>query len=77
MQTHLSKSQRQLIQLFALGYTDGEIACKMALSADQLQCAFANICSRLKVADRIELLLMAWSTTHLRYGRLSNFFRSG
>jgi DNA-binding NarL/FixJ family response regulator len=72
MQTQLSTSQRQLIRLFALGYTDGEIARKMALSPDQLQGTFADVCSQFKVADRIELLLMMWSSRrHLRYVRSS------
>ena len=63
MQRQLSSSQRQLIRLFASGHTDSEIARTMALSPEQLQCAFSNICHQLKVADRIELLLMMWSHT--------------
>ena len=61
MQAHLNNSERQLIRLFARGHTDGEIARTMALTPEQLQCAFANICRQLKVGDRIELLLMMWS----------------
>ena len=63
MQRQLSNSQRQLIRLFASGHTDGEMAHTMALSPEQLQCAFSNICRQLKVADRIELLLLMWSFT--------------
>lgn len=63
MQRHLNNSQRHLIRLFARGYTDGEIARTMALSPEQLQIAFSNICHQLDVVDRIELLLMMWSST--------------
>ena len=63
MQRQLSNSQRHLVRLFARGYTDGEIAHAMALSPEQLQCAFSNICHQLQVTDRIELLLMMWSFT--------------
>ncbi len=63
MQRQLSNSQRHLIRLFARGYTDGEIARTMALSPEQLQIAFSNICHQLDVADRIELLLIMWAST--------------
>ena len=62
MQIQLSSSQRQLIRLFALGYTDGEIARRMALSPDQLRGAFSDVCGQFKVVDRVELLLMLWSS---------------
>ena len=71
MQRQLSNSQRHLIRLFARGYTDGEIARTMALSPEQLQIAFSNICNHLEVADRIELLLMMWAATGRGKGQVS------
>ncbi|HKW65764.1 MAG TPA: LuxR C-terminal-related transcriptional regulator [Terriglobales bacterium] len=71
MQRSLSDSQRHLIRLFARGYTDGEIARTMALSPEQLQIAFSNICRQLQVADRIELLLMMWAATGRAQGQVS------
>ncbi len=71
MQRQLSNSQRHLIRLFARGYTDGEIARTMALSPEQLQVAFSNICHQLDVEDRIELLLMMWASTGRSKGQVS------
>ena len=71
MQPQLSNSQRHLIRLFARGYTDGEIARTMALSPEQLQIAFSNICHQLEVANRIELLLMMWAATGHAKGQVS------
>jgi DNA-binding CsgD family transcriptional regulator len=71
MQPHLSNAQRHLIRLFARGYTDGEIARTMALSPEQLQSAFSNICRQFAVADRIELLLMMWSSIGRSKGQFS------
>jgi DNA-binding NarL/FixJ family response regulator len=71
MQRQLSNSQRHLIRLFARGYTDGEIARTMALSSEQLQVAFSNICHQLEVADRIELLLMMWAAAGRGNGQVS------
>jgi DNA-binding NarL/FixJ family response regulator len=71
MQRQLSDSQRHLIRLFARGHTDGEIARTMALSPEQLQIAFSNICHQLEVADRIELLLMIWAAAGRGKGQVS------
>lgn len=57
-----STSQQELIRLLAKGYTDSEIARKMALSPDQLERAFSNLCDRLNVANRIELIVLIWSS---------------
>jgi DNA-binding NarL/FixJ family response regulator len=66
MPLQLSTSQQELIHLLAKGYPDSEIARKMALSRDQLQRAFSDICDRLNVADRIELILLIWSSDGFR-----------
>jgi DNA-binding NarL/FixJ family response regulator len=57
-----STSQQELIRLLAKGYGDGEIGRKMALSRDQLQRACSDLCDQLNVADRIELVLLIWSS---------------
>ena len=62
-----STSQQQLIRLLAEGYADSEIARKTALTPDQLQRAFSGLCTRLHVADRLELILLIWSS----HGRVS------
>jgi DNA-binding NarL/FixJ family response regulator len=76
MQRQLSNSQRHLIRLFARGYTDGEIARTMALSPEQLQIAFSNLCHQLDVADRIELLLVMWASTGRGKGQVSKQIES-
>jgi DNA-binding NarL/FixJ family response regulator len=76
MLRQLNNSQRHLIRLFARGYTDGEIARTMALSPEQLQIAFSNICHQLEVADRIELLLMMWASAGRGKGRFAKQARS-
>ncbi len=71
MRTQLNSSHRHLLHLLALGYTDGEIAHEMALSPDQLHCAFSDVCRQLQVPDRIELLLMLWSSGGVKKIRVS------
>jgi DNA-binding CsgD family transcriptional regulator len=57
-----SVSQQQLIRLVAKGYADSEIAGKMGLSRNQLQRAFSDLCDQLNVANRLELILLVWSS---------------
>lgn len=71
MPLQFSTSQQQLIRLLAEGYADSEIAHKMALSRDQLQRAFSDLCDQLNVADRIELILLLWSSDGFRPKRSS------
>ena len=61
MPVPFNASQQQLIRLIEKGYTDGEISRKMALSTDQLQHALSEMCRELKVASRLELILVIWS----------------
>lgn len=61
MPVAFNASQQQLIRLIEKGYTDGEISRKMALSTDQLQHALSEMCRELKVASRLELILVIWS----------------
>jgi DNA-binding CsgD family transcriptional regulator len=58
----MSTSQQRLLRLLAMGTTDSEIARKMALDPDQLQKAFSGLCAQLNVADRVELILLIWSS---------------
>jgi DNA-binding NarL/FixJ family response regulator len=64
-----STSQQELIRLLAKGYADSEIGRKMALTDDQLQRAFSGLCAQLGVADRLELILLIWSS----YGHVSAY----
>ena len=57
-----SASQQLLLRLVAKGYADSEIACKMGLSRTQLQRAFSGLCDQLNVANRLELILLVWSS---------------
>ncbi len=61
MPVPFNASQQQLIRLIEKGYTDGEISRKMALSNDQLQHVLSEMCKKVKVASRLELILMIWS----------------
>lgn len=58
----VSTSQQQLIRLVAKGYADSEIGRKMELSRNQLQRAFSDLCDELNVANRLELILLVWSS---------------
>lgn len=58
----LSTSKQQFIGLVAKGYADSEIARKMGLSRNQLQQAFSHLCDQLNVANRLELILLVWSS---------------
>ena len=62
MQIQLSSSQRQLVRLVARGYADSEITRKMGLSKNQLKRAFSDLCDQLNVANRLELILLVWSS---------------
>lgn len=57
-----STSQQQLIRLVAKGYADSEIGRKTGLTRNQLQRAFSDLCHQLNVANRLELILLVWST---------------
>jgi DNA-binding CsgD family transcriptional regulator len=54
--------QQQLIRLVAKGYADSEIAHKMGLSKNQLQRAFSDFCDQLDVSNRLQLILLVWSS---------------
>lgn len=58
----MSTPQQRLVRLLAIGATDSEIARKMALAPDQLQQALSSLCAQFNVADRLELMLLIWST---------------
>lgn len=61
MAVPLSRSQRQLIHYLGTGYSDSEVLRKMRFTEHQLQSAISDLCTRLHVADRVELLLWIWS----------------
>ncbi len=61
MSPPLSSLQQQLIHLLVTGASDAEIASEMAFTDGRLQDAFAELCVRLGVANRIELILWIWS----------------
>ena len=57
-----STSQQELIRPLTKGYADSEIACRMGLSRSQLQRSFSDLCDQLNVANRLELILLVWSS---------------
>lgn len=69
----MSTSQQQLIRLLAIGTTDSEIARKLALAPDQLQQALSGLCAQLNVADRLELILLIWSSCGSQKRKMGRF----
>lgn len=55
-------SQQRLVHLLEVGTSDSEIARKLALAPDQLQHALSGLCAQFNVADRLELILLIWSS---------------
>jgi len=69
----LSTSQHPLILLLAIGTSDSEIARKMALAPDQLQQALSGLCAQFNVADRLELILLLWSSRYSQKRKMGGF----
>jgi hypothetical protein len=57
-----STTSQQLVHLLAMGYLDAEISRETGWSPHQLERAFADACKAYNVADRVELILLLWSS---------------